>query len=344
MLRNPVKWYNLNMINGVYKFYIDGEYVGEQKNSITKAGRIILLKSIMGLVPTVGGEIHVGIGSSANGSPDTNGLIPDNTLKFDVASAPVRMSYLDNAGNYDAMVFKASFGTTANSGERYKIYELGLFPGSGQQSGTSLTDTTLFSGSVDDYWKEGERVLAVDTTSSTPSDSCYITSALTSYDFRVGDTALFIKANDTVSVNNTVKLNAFAFNIYNSVDKFLLAYSKLTSHTPTVSVKFKTTDTDYFLAEFSISGSQTYGIVEKTISEMQTAKVGNPSWSRITEISITSTTNLVVDAVRFNNTDLIDTVYGMVSRAVLDTPIIKQGNSVLDIEYYLSMGFNKTVV
>jgi hypothetical protein len=332
------------MINGVYKFYIDGKYVGEQKNSITKAGRIILLKSIMGLIPSVGGEIHIGVGSAANGSPDADGLIPDNILNFDVASAPVRMSYLDNSGNYDAMVFKASFGTSSNTGEKYKIYELGLFPGSGQQNTTSLLDTTLFSGSTNDYWKEGETPLSVDTTSSTPANSCYITSALTSYDFRIGDTALYIKANDTVAVNNTVKLNSFAFTTYNSVDKFLLAYSKLTGNAPTVSVKFKTTDTDYFLAEFDITGSQTYGIVEKTISEMQTAKVGNPTWSRISEISVTSTANVVIDAIRFNNIDVVDTVYGMVSRAVLDTPIIKQGNSVLDIEYYLSMGFNKTVV
>lgn len=330
------------MITGKYKFYIDGEYIGEQSNSITRAGRAIILKSIMGLLPTVGGEVHIGIGSTAN-TPGLDDLIDNNTLDFDVASAPVRLSYLDNAGNYDAMVFKASFGVSGNAGEKYKIYELGLFPGSGQQNSTSLADTTLFSGSVSDYWKEGERVLEVDTGSTAPSDSCYITSALTSYDFRVGDTALFIKANDTVMVNNRIKIDAFRLNTYNSVDKFLFAYSKLTGDNPTVTVKFKTTDSDYFKAEFSVTGTQTYGILQKTISEMQTAKVGNPSWSSISEVSITSTTNLVVDALRFNDVDIIDTVYGMVSRAVLDTPIIKQGNSVLDIEYYLSMGFNKTV-
>lgn len=330
------------MITGTYKFYLDGEYIGEQKNSITRAGRSIILKSIMGLLPTVGGEIHVGIGSTPN-VPGLDDLIQDNILNFDVATAPVRMSYLDNTGNHDAMVFKASFGTTANTGEKYKIYEIGLFPGSGQENVLSLKDTTLFSGSSNDSWKEGERVLGIDTTSSTPADSCYITSALASYDFRVGDTALYIKANDTVSVNSRVKLDSFAFTQYNSVDKLLVAYSKLTGTTATVTIKFKTTDNDYFLATYNISGSQTYGIVENTISQIQAAKVGNPRWTAINEISLSSTANIVIDAIRFNNVDIVDTVYGMVSRAVLETPIIKQGNSVLDIEYYLSMGFNKTV-
>jgi uncharacterized membrane protein len=76
---------------------------------------------------------------------------------------------------------------------------------------------------------------------------------------------------------------------------------------------------------------------------MQNAKVGNPRWSNINKITITSDADVVVDAIRFNNVDAIDTVYGMVSRAVLSTPIVKASNSVMDIEYYLSMGFNKTV-
>mgnify|MGYP000850230325 CR=1 FL=1 len=111
------------MITGTYKFYLDGEYIGEQKNSITKAGRVIILKAIMGILPTVGGEIHIGLDSTANGSPDADGLIPNNILGFDIASSPVKMSFLDNSGGFDAMVFKASFGSSSSQGEKYKIYK-----------------------------------------------------------------------------------------------------------------------------------------------------------------------------------------------------------------------------
>jgi len=108
-------------------------------------------------------------------------------------------------------------------------------------------------------------------------------------------------------------------------------------------MKFETTVDDYFVGTFAITGTQTYGIVSRTIEQMQTAKVGSPNWSNINKITITSTADVVVDAVRFNNVDSIDSVYGMVSRATLSSPITKASNSVMDIEYYLSMGFNKTV-
>lgn len=331
------------MFTGIYKIYLDGEYVGEQRNSITRAGRSIILKSLMGLVPTVGGEIHIGIDSTANGTPDSNGLIPNNILGFDVAAAPVRLSYLDNAGNFDAMIFKASFGTTATGGEAYKIHELGLFPSSGSLNPVSLRETALFSGSPNDLWKEGEVTLLSDISGSTPSTSCYITSALSTYSFRVGDSALFIKSGDVLNMADSSKISSYNLNTYSSIDTLSIAYSKLTGNTPTVTMKFETTVDDYFVGTFAITGSQTYGIASRTIEQMQTAKVGNPNWSNINKITITSTSDIVIDAIRFNNIDAIDTVYGMVSRAVLSTPIVKASNSVMDIEYYLSMGFNKTV-
>ena len=253
------------------------------------------------------------------------------------------MSFLDNSGNFDAMVFKASFGTSSSQGEKYIINELGLFPGNGNQNAQSLNETTLFSGSTSDAWKEIETLLVPNTGGTTPTTSCYITSALPSYSFRVGNTALFIKANDTVRINDTAKIDGYNLQLYNTIDTLRIAYSKLTGNSPTLTIKFKTTDTDYYLAEISITGSQTYGFVQRTISQMETAKVGSPRWSDINEISILSSTDIVIDAVRFNNIDAVDTVYGMVSRAALSTPIIKESNSVLDIEYYLSMAFNKTV-
>ncbi len=332
------------MFTGVYKFYIDGEYIGEQTNSITRAGRAIILKSIMGLLPTVGGEIHIGIDSTANGEADTDGLIPNNILGFDIAASPVKMSYLDNSGGYDAMVFKASFGSTATPGEKYKIRELGLFPGTGSSNATStFRETTLFSGSITDAWKNVSTDLLTNSGSSTPTESCYITSALTSYEFRVGDTALFIDGGETVNVQKN--FNSFDFDSYNNVDKLSVAYSKLTGAEPTVTMKFYSTVDDYFVGTFDITGSQTYGISEVTIQDINNnvSNVGNPTWSNIIKIEISSDIDVVIDAVRFNNIDEVDTVYGMVSRAVLDTAIVKESNSVLDIEYYLSMGFNKTV-
>ena len=324
------------MINGVYKFYLDGEYVGEQKNSITVAGRAIILKSIMGLVPTVGGEIHFGIGNTANGTPDANGLITRNTLDFDIASSEVSLSYLDNSGNFDAMVFKTQLGGTGTAGEKYTIHEMGLFPGRNTVSSTSFRQNTLFSGQASDLWFEGTREI----TAGTGTDSCYVSTVPTNFgSFRVGNTALFIKSGDVLTVTGPFR----DLNLYNSLDRLAIAYSKLSAGTQTITMKFHTNALNYYTAAITASSGTTYAIGEKTFQEMETAKTGTPSWSNIDYITITANADTVIDAIRFNDVDNLDTSFGMVSRAVLDTPIVKQSNQVLDIEYYLSIAFNKLV-
>jgi hypothetical protein len=327
------------MINGVYKFYLDGEYIGQKSNSITVAGRAIILKSIMGLVPTVGGEIHFGIGNTANGATDpSTGLITRNTLDFDVASSQVRLSYLDNSGAYDAMVFKTSFGANGSSGEKYTIYELGLFPGTGNEATTSGGRGLLFQGAQTDAWFEGNTEVPL----GSGSNSCYMdtaTATTAGYSFRVGNTALFIKSGDILTVNGPFT----GYNFYNSADKLAIAYSKLSAGTQTITMKFHTNSLNYFTAAISTSAGTTYGIGEKTFQEMTTAKTGFPSWDNISYITITASGDTLIDAIRFNDVDNLDTSYGMVSRAVLNTPIVKQQNQTLDVEYYLSLGFNKTV-
>jgi hypothetical protein len=106
-------------------------------------------------------------------------------------------------------------------------------------------------------------------------------------------------------------------------------------------VKFYSNSLNYYSAAISTSSGTTYGIGQKAFSEM--TKTGLPSWDNISYITITANGDTVIDAIRFNDIDNLDTSYGMVSRAVLDTPITKQANQVLDIEYYLSLAFNKTV-
>jgi len=326
------------MIKGVYKFYLDGEYVGEQENSITVAGRAIILKSIMGLVPTVGGEIHFGIGNTANGDTDTNGLITRNILDFDIASSEVRLSYLDNSDSFDAMVFKTQLGGTGGSGEKYEIYEMGLFPGNSSSSQTSFRQNTLFSGASSDLWKEGTTDIV--SRASGVTDSCYIdaaTATANGYSFRVGNTALFLKSGDTLTVNGPFN----GLGLYNSADKLAVAFSKLSAGTQTITMNFYSNSLNYYSAAISTSSGTTYGIGQKAFSEM--TKTGLPSWDNISYITITANGDTVIDAVRFNDIDNLDTSYGMVSRAVLSTPIIKQANQVLDVEYYLSLAFNKTV-
>ena len=395
------------MFTGLYKIYRNGELVAEQSNSITKAGKAIILKSIMGSIPTIGGSIQAGIGNKANDAePGSTGLITDTSLQFSICSSPVSISYLDNSGNYDALVFKTSIPNSANFGNKFSIYELGLYPLT-PTANQGFYDTTLFSGSLIDGWNFKSTGLSltnatvndlsksayteglslsvnITTTLNSPTATLssytgvtvgqYVNSAnvpagtyitvvngttnvtlsqnataagvgtlatLTGYNnFRVGDTALFVKSADTITITDAQKFSNLG--AYSSEDVLYFAYSKLPLTTPTVTVKFFTNSLNYYTFTFVLNDTTNYGILNQTLS--LASLTGNPSWSSIKYVEINSTADVCIDAIRINDNGLPDNVTGLVSRTVLPTPIIKSPGDSIDIEYYLAISFNKTVV
>jgi hypothetical protein len=402
------------MFCGKYKVYLDGQLVAEKENAITKSGRQIMLKNLMGQIDTIGGSIQMGIGSSANGtsslssastssgtvtyttryshgysvgdivtvtgnsisaynvvgatitlvpSPTTftissagnassgtggqvllvtpvSGLIPDTRLEFSTSQVPVSLSFLDNAGDFDAIVFKGAIPASGSGSEAQKIYELGIFP-PGLSEVSSFSQTSLFNGSRSDTWTNGgplpDRI-----GSGSPETSSYITPALTSYPFRVGDTALFIKANQTVTTTSGGYSN---MTTYGSEDFISVAISKESSSTPTITIKFHVSSGVFYTFTYTGTAGKTYEILNRSISEgVVTSQSGtSPTWNTIRYATISSNADVVIDAVRINDNIEIDPTYGMVSRTVLDTPIVKNSSQSLEIEYYLSLSFNKTV-
>jgi hypothetical protein len=411
------------MFSGKYKVYLDGQLVAEKENSITRSGRQIILKNLMGAIRIAGGSIHMGVGSTANGSsnlssastssgvvtyttpqnhqyrvgdiisvtgnsvaaynvsnatitlvPTTttfrissagssstgtggvvqlvkplDGLIPNTRLDFATSAVPITLSFLDNAGDFDAIVFKGAIAASGDGAEAQKIYELGIFP----PTTSSLSfNQTLFNGSSVDGWMlgDGPGFLSLNTGSTLNQigTSCYITPALTSFPFRVGDNALFIKNGQRVrSVGSSSSYSNLA--TYGTEDFISLAISKIPANTPTIRVRFYRNSNVYWTLTYTTNANQGYQVLNKSFSEAVPTSSGGvaPSWSEIryVEISVldTSPGDVVIDAVRINDNIEIDPTYGMISRTVLDTPIIKNTAQSLEIEYYLSLTFNKTV-
>ena len=405
------------MFCGKYKVYLDGQLVAEKENAITKSGRQIMLKNLMGQIDTIGGSIQMGIGSSANGtsslssastssgtvtyttryshgysvgdivtvtgnsissynvvgatitlvpSPTTftissagnassgtggqvllvtsvSGLIPDTRLEFSTSQVPVSLSFLDNAGDFDAIVFKGAIPASGSGSEAQKIYELGIFP-PGLSTVSSFSQTSLFNGARTDGWTLGGITLQDNTGSSTPGTSSYITSALTSFPFRVGDTALFLKSGQTVksSIGDYSRLST-----YGSEDFISLAISKASSSTPTITIRFYVNANVYYTLTYIGTAGKPYEILNKSLNPSEAVMTSSngvsPSWNTIRYVEISSNADVVIDAIRVNDNIEIDPTYGMVSRTVLDTPIIKNTSQSLEIEYYLSLTFNKTV-
>ena len=331
------------MFCGKYKVYLDGQLVVEKENSITKSGRQIILKSLMGQISTIAGSIQMGIGSTANtASVPDDGLITNTRLEFSTSEVPVTLSFLDNAGDFDAIVFKGNIPASGSGAEAQKIYELGIFP-PGKTAVSSFNQTALFKGSQSDGWTLATAIIPLNTSASSPSTSSYITPALTSFPFRVGDTALFLKSDQTVksAIGDYSRLST-----YGSEDFISFAISKSSSSsTPSITIKFYVNANVYYTFTFTGTSGSAYQILNKPLSEaVSTSSNGvSPSWNTVRYVEISSNSDVVIDAIRVNDNIEIDPTYGMVSRTVLNTPIVKNASQSLEIEYYLSLTFNKTV-
>jgi hypothetical protein len=334
------------MMQGIYRIYKDGKLVAEKENQMTVAGRSIVLKALMGLIPSIGGNIQVGISNTPNGTPasEDDNLIPDTRLGFSVSSIPVRLAFLDNSGNYDAMVFR---GTIPSSADAFTIYELGIFPSNPDEE-RAFSELSLVSGTSTDGWlNNGQPIGPV---SGNPVEtSGYVSTSPTGFTggFRVGSTALYLKKDQTLRINkNFDQFTSSGQNAFNIEDFISIAYSKKNTETPKIILKFLYNDANYFSYEFTAASGHTYGFKDILRSAFSRFGPSTLGWGNINAIEIKAeVADVIIDAIRINDNLNVDTTYGMVSRTVLgsENVITKSASESLDIEYYLSFGFNKAV-
>jgi hypothetical protein len=312
-------------MRGFYRIYKGDTLVCEQNNALTVVGRSLILKSLLGLIPSVGGSIAIGIDGGANPALNANKLIDLNTMNFSIGQSPVQLATLNRTDNVDALVFK----TTINDPLKYTIYEVGLYPESIQNQIVQFADLLLFNGESDDGWTEGVTELSSKTTGSR-----MISENIANAAYRIGNEAVYIDSGSTVF--STV----FSKNFTDFSDRDLLKLAvDPTGTSGSLLIKFETNDTNFYSKTFTIS-SGGYQIL--SCAKDQVLATGTPSWADINKISITMTsTGLVLDGIKFDDTDNVDVNYGLISRTSLATPIQKSAGEPITIEYYLVLGFNE---
>ncbi len=312
-------------MRGFYKIYKGDTLVCQQDNALTIVGRSLILKSLLGLIPSVGGSIAIGVDGKANPALNANKLIDLNTMSFSIGQSPVQLATLNRTDNVDALVFK----TTINDPLKYTIYEVGLYPESIQDQIVQFSDLLLFNGESDDGWTEGSTELSSKTTGSR-----MISEDIANATYRIGNEAVYIDSGSTVF--STI----FSKNFTDFSDKDLLKLAvDPTGTSGSLLIKFETDDSNYYSKTFTISTGG-YQILSCAKDEILTT--GTPSWANINKISITMTsTGLVLDGIKFDDTDNVDVNYGLISRTALATPIQKSAGEPITIEYYLVLGFNE---
>ena len=291
-------------MRGYYRVYADGELLGEFGNTITSQGRSVIGKFLAGERTSWSDSIAIGSGGSQPNSSNTS-------LDLEFFREEVDLTRYVEDG--DKIILRTIIPTSVAG----KVYELGVYSSISSETassrGPSITnfDTTQesWSGGQDetDLARVGLRARRATLSSSTVSFTS---------DF-VGDVRTF--TDDTV---------------------FRLAYYAA-SGVSNISVRFKSSDTDYRQYSFAPSGDGSYQVESWRLQNFQV--VGNPSWNEFYEIEVLATgTGLVVlDAITSVEEKAGDELNVLVSRALVnfngENFIFKKALQELQLEYVLEL-------
>jgi hypothetical protein len=317
------------MIKGTYRFYLDNELVYEQSNALTNSGRTIAIKSLLGVIPNFAGTIGYGIGDRQNFTSASSTLISDTTLQFEIGRTAVIGSTLNVSQDNDLLIYSADI----NDPLSYEIHEVGLYPSLINRANIGVAGETIFDfDRVDLFGKQG-----------TASGS-FLENAIES---RIGTQMLYIPFTDPtdnylsyVTTDNTLSfLNSFI-----SRDTFRLAGLNPSENSASISFRFYSDSTNYFEMTFPSPSASGYFIseIEKGSAFLQ----GNPNWNSISSVRIwqNSASGIYLDGLKIDLGDyIIDTVTGLISRAVLSSPIRKPAGIPITVEYSLALDFNRGV-
>lgn len=318
----------MNYLDGTYRFFLDDKLIHEEKNALTTVGRSIIIKSLLGIIPNFANAIGYGIGGKENTIDPSTNLITDNSLQFEIGKVAVGGSSLSLDNGMQSLIYSGVIQDTSE----YFIYEVGLFPSNISDRFLGIRSTTLFSfNGISNFSQFGT---ASGTYMSTNSAA------------RIGSDMVFVPNLDGstgyLQYNNTSgELNIL--DTFTSQDVFKLAGFNVSSTSSSVIFRMHTDDSSYYELLFNTPSASGYFISEK--EKFSVSTIGTPQWSNISYVRFWQTGGaggILLDGLKINTGSyFIDTNTGMISRAVLSTPIRKPATTPLTIEYTLNVGFNE---
>jgi len=293
---------------------------------ITKFGKRFLTDFIAGNSSFNTKDIALGISSTA-------ATVNDTRLGFEMYRLPVKLSSIniedDGLGGFD---YFAIFKTTIPQDVSGVISEIGLYPGI--RKSLNLYDSkfvTSFENNI--TW--------VDSSNNSPG----LESNSSTFLSKIGENMVRFNVTSSTSKEYTNSILLLDLSGYSVNDSLTLAYKKADNNVSSIRVKFYSTDTAYYYADFTPSGSNEDKIESVSMATVFNNIVGTPDLTNITKIGIDVTAsasgNAVVyfDGLRINDEDTFDPQYGLIARHVLSTPLEKPSGRPVDIEYKLQLEF-----
>jgi hypothetical protein len=307
---------------------------------ITKFGKRFLTSYLSGNSAFASKELALGIGSTA---PNAKGN--DTRLNFEFYRLPVELSSfsileagVDGDGDpvYDYFV---TYKSTIPQDISGVVSEVGLYPGD-RQSFNNFDSKFITSFTNEFNWFNG-------TDNPTSQGNTQDSNGTYTFLSRVSDSMIKV---DVTSGQTKEYINSFIsddISGYSINDTISIAYKKSDNNVSKIRVKFYSSDLAYYYVDFtpeSGTGDKIQTLTLNNLFSNYTAAPNLPDPSSIIKIGVATTasggnTTVYFDAIRINDEDTFDPGYGLISRSVLSTPLIKKPGRPVDIEYKLQLDF-----
>jgi hypothetical protein len=299
---------------------------------ITKFGKRFLTSYIAGNSDFISKDLAFGI-ATASQLPvaDTN-----TRLGFEFYRLPVNLSSIsvedDGVGGYN---YYAIYKATIPQGISGVICEVGLYPGLRQSlNGYDSKFITAFENNI--TW--------VDSLNDSPALESNSPDG-TTFVSKIGENMIKFEVDQSTSKEYKNSIVLLDLSGYSVNDSLTLAYKKADSNTSKIRIKFYSSATSYYYADFTPSGSNEDKVESISMSDIFNNIVGSPDLTNITQIGVEVTagsggdTTVYFDGLRINDEDTFDPQYGLIARSILTTPLKKPSGRPVDIEYKLQLEF-----
>ena len=299
---------------------------------ITKFGKRFLIDFIAGNSNFTSKDLAIGIATGTQLSEaDTN-----TRLGFEIYRMPVSLSSIniesDGSGGFN---YYSIFKTTIPQDISGVVTEIGLYPGF--RKSINFYDSKFITAFENN-------TLWVDSNGDSPALQSNSTDG-TTFVSKIGEN--MVRFNVTQSTSKEYKNTIALLDLsgYSVNDSLTLAYKKADNNTSKIRVKFYSSSSAYYYADFTPSGSNEDKVQSVLMSNLFSNIVGSPDLTNITSIGVEVTAgsggNTVVyfDGLRVNDEDTFDPQYGLIARHVLTTPLKKPSGRPVDIEYKLQLEF-----
>jgi hypothetical protein len=307
------------MLKGIYIYYENGQEIYRSENVITKYGKRFLTNFLAGRDSFSSKAMAFGIDSTA--AQDTN-----TRLGFEFYRTPVLFGSTDIQTLNDATTYSIVYKATIPQDVAGYITEVGLYP---EYKESLSSYDSKFIADFDNQ---------LDWTNA-PS--------ITTTNARVGQYLLNMSSNGTSAKEYKTNVQAIDLSGYSVNDTLKLAYVKNDANLQNIIIKFYSSSVDYYSVTVTPASGTGYKISSDiTLNNLfSNASTLNVDPSNINQIGITITpvsgqsTSTGLDALRINDEDTFDPNFGLISRSILSTPLVKLAGRQVDVEYRLDLGF-----